>query len=86
MGIPAEVTERKISDELFLLSEYTEYVINIPGTVPMNYPMLLFQKIQFVIVMLSISLGLHISFFKKFRYLMVVVGYWAFITLQDVVM
>ena len=85
MGISAEVTERKISDELFLLSDYTEYVINIPGSVPINYPLLLFQKIQFVIVMLSISLGLHLSFFKKSRYLMVVVGYWTFITLQDVV-
>lgn len=84
MGISAEITERKVSDELFLLSEYTEYVINIPGTVPMNYPVLLFQKIQFVVVMFSISLGLHISFYKKFRYLMVAVGYWAFVTIQDV--
>lgn len=84
-GIQAEILEQQLSEELWLLSDYSEFVISLPGTVSLTYPTLLFQKIQFVIVMLCMGLGLHIASWKKLRYLMVIPVYCGFIFLQDLV-
>lgn len=84
IGVITDITERKLSEDIFFLKEYTEYIINIQGSQKINFPILMFQKIQFVIIMFSISLGLHLNSYKKLKYLSVAAGYWTFVIIQDI--
>lgn len=84
LGVSAAITSSDMGNTFALLSGLQQYYITLSGNSSLIIPVLMFQKLIFVVVMLSIGLGLHIDYKKKLNYLLVVPAYWAFVMLQDV--
>ncbi len=84
-GIKASITSQATVYTIPLFSGYTEYYIRISNIVSSTFPILMMQKMQFVLVMASLALGLKITPKKKLNYLLVVPFYWGFVMAQDVI-
>ncbi len=84
-GIAAAVSYQQVDQQFWLLSSFKEYYVTINTTVTNVFPILMIQKIQFVVIMLSIALGVHIEPKKKLRYLSVIPLYWTYVMFQDLI-
>jgi cellulose synthase/poly-beta-1,6-N-acetylglucosamine synthase-like glycosyltransferase len=73
-----------MNQEIWLLSNLNSFSITMEGSM-VTFPILLIQKLQFVIIMLSIALALHVPAKKKLRYLAIVPSYWGFVMVLDLV-
>lgn len=71
----------QIGEELLIFAGLTQYSLQIDNII---YPLLIFQKLQFVLVIFSIVIGLHIKLKKRLRYLSIIPLYLSFIIIQDI--